>query len=134
MIICDKRGNDILNAGETRIAFAVNTEGMNALGFSGMISHQYWPELANIGNCKLGTVMTKRCPNGITFYALVCYSWKFGWFNTSKIIQECFDAIEGDEPIASIAFGTKVDERLSGAQFQLVKKGMQLSKKEIILY
>ena len=65
MIIYDKRGNDILNAGETRIAFAVNTEGMNALGFSGMISHQYWPELANIGDCKLGTVMTKRCPPDI---------------------------------------------------------------------
>ena len=78
--------------------------------------------------------MAKRCPIGISFYAFVCYSWKFGWVNTSKIIQECFDAIEGDEPIASIAFGTKFDERLFGAQFQLVKKGMQLSKKEIILY
>ena len=74
MIIKNKQGNDILKGGETRIAFAVNTEGCNDSGFAGRISRSYWPELAYIGECELGTVLTKTSDDGITFYALVCHS------------------------------------------------------------
>lgn len=133
MIIKNRRGNDILKMGETRIAFAVNTEGCNDSGFAGMISSRYWPELANIGECELGTVLTKT-KEGITFYALVCHSLKKGWTNQTMTIKKCFDSIEGNEPIASISIGTGFVGMLSGANFDQIKKGMQLSKKKIILY
>ena len=51
MIIEKLQGRDILKSGEKRIAFAVNTEGINDSGFAGMISRKYWPELAYIGKC-----------------------------------------------------------------------------------
>lgn len=134
MIIKNKQGNDILKGGETRIAFAVNTEGYNDAGFAGMISSKYWPELANCGKCELGTVLTKSV-DGITLYALVCHSLeKGGWHNQTETIRKCFDAIETDEPIASISIGTGMIGMLSGADFGQIKKGMELSKKKIILY
>lgn len=134
MIIKNKQGNDILKGGETRIAFAVNTEGCNDSGFAGMISSRYWPELAYIGECKLGTVLTKTSDNGITFYALVCHSLKEGWNNQTETIKKCFDSIEGDQPIASISIGTGFVGVLSGADFGQIKEGMELSKKKIVLY
>lgn len=134
MIINNKQGNDILKGGETRIAFAVNTEGCNDAGFAGLISRKYWPELADIGECKLGTVLTKTTADGITLYALVCHSLENGWHNQTETIQKCFDSIECDEPIASISIGTGLIGVLSGANFAQIKKGMELSKKKIILY
>lgn len=134
MIIKNKQGNDILKGGETRIAFAVNTEGCNDSGFAGMISRSYWPELAYIGECKLGTVLTKTSDDGITFYALVCHSLEEGWKNQTEIIKKCFDSIECDEPIASISIGTGLVGMLSGADFGQIKDSMELSEKEIILY
>lgn len=133
MIIKNKQGNDILNGGETRIAFAVNTEGINDAGFAGLVSRKYWPELANIGKCKLGTVLTKTT-DGITFYALVCHSLKDGWNNQTEVIKKCFDSIETDESIASISIGTGFVGAFSGADFSQIKEGMELSNKKIILY
>lgn len=133
MIIKNRQGNDILNGGETRIAFAVNTEGINDAGFAGLVSRRYWPELANIGKCKLGTVLTKTT-DGITFYALVCHSLEDGWNNQTEIIKKCFDSIETDESIASISIGTGFVGVLSGADFGQIKEGMELSNKQIILY
>ena len=134
MIIAHRQGMDILRGGEKRIAFAVNTEGINDAGFAGAISRKYWPELAHIGECELGTVLTKTTAEGVTLYALVCHSLNNGWQNQTETIQKCFDAIEGDEPIASIAIGTGFIGIVSGANFVQIKKGMELSKKKIILY
>ena len=133
MIISNKQGNDILEGGERHIAFAVNTEGANDAGFAGMISRKYWPELANIGVCELGTVLTKEV-EGVHFYALVCHSLKNGWKDQKEVIRRCFDAIETDEPIASISIGTGLIGILSGADFSQIKEGMESSSKEIILY
>lgn len=133
MIIKIRKGNNILTSGESRIAFAVNTEGTNDSGFAGTISNKYWPELAHIGNCELGTVLTHNA-NGIIFYALVCHSLTNGWIDQTETIRKCFDAIKTDEPIASISIGTGLIGRLSGADFIQIEKGMQLSKKKIILY
>lgn len=134
MIIARKQGNDILKGGETRIAFAVNTEGHNDAGFSGLVSRLYWPELANAGEHALGSVLKKETNLGITFYALVCHSLKEGWKNQEEIICKCFDSIDGDEPIASISIGTGFIGTMSGADFSKIKAGMQRSKKQIILY
>ncbi|MBQ6860857.1 MAG: hypothetical protein IJO08_04350 [Clostridia bacterium] len=133
MIIETKRGNNILAGNETRIAFAVNTEGINDSGFAGKIAYAYWPELANIGPCKLGTVLSKEC-DGVTFYALVCHSLKDGWKNQSEIIRQCFDKIECDAPVASISIGTGLIGILSGANFAEIQAGMEASKAKIILY
>ena len=133
MIIASKGGQDILAGGETRIAFAVNTEGYNDAGFAGVISRKYWPQLANAGKCELGTVLKKEC-NGVTFFALVCHSLEGGWKDQTETIRKCFDQIEGDEPVASISIGTGLIGILSGANFAEIKAGMEASKAKIILY
>lgn len=132
MIIKTTSG-DILKSNETRIAFAVNTEGVNDSGFAGMISQRFWPELAYIGETQLGTVLTKEV-DGVEFFALCCHSLENGWNNQKEVITKCFDAIPGDKPVASIAIGTGLVGVLSGANFALIKAGMEASKKEIILY
>lgn len=133
MIISCKQGNNILANGEKRIAFAVNTEGINDTGFAGVVARKFWPELINIGPHKLGTVLTKEC-NGVTFYALVCHSLKEGWNNQTQIITECFDNINTTEPVASISIGTGLIGILSGADFSQIKQGMENSKTKVILY
>jgi len=133
MIIEKLQGRDILKSGEKRIAFAVNTEGINDSGFAGMISRKYWPELAYIGKCELGTVLTKDSDD-ITFYALVCNSLRNGWQNQTEVIKKCFDSINTLGSIASISIGTGEVGILSGANFDEIKKGMELSEKKIILY
>lgn len=130
MIIKTKNG-DILKGNEKRIAFAVNTYGVNDEGFAGMISSRFWPELAYIGETKLGTVLSKKVDD-IEFFALCCHSKR--WRSQKKIIKKCFDAIPGDEPVASVSIGTGSIGVDSGAKFRLILKGMKASKKEIILY
>lgn len=133
MIIENKQGNDILNGNERRIAFAVNSEGVNDSGFAGMISRKFWPELAFIGKTELGTVLTKRVAD-VEYFALCCHSLKNGWGDQQRVIKECFDAIPGDEPVASISIGTGFVGVFSGANFSLIKAGMEDSQKKIILY
>ena len=132
MIIKNKKKNDILK-GESKIAFAVNTEGWNVTGFAEKISKKYWPELANMEKCELGTVLTKNI-NNKTFYALVCYSLENGWDNQTEIIRKCFDSIETNEPIASAYIGKDFLSKLSGSNLKQIKEGLELSKKKIILY
>lgn len=134
MIIANKQGQDIMGGGDKRIAFAVNTEGYNDAGFAGMISERFWPELACIGACKLGTVLSKTTDSGLMLYALVCHSLRNGWMDQTNTIKKCFDSIEGDEPIASISIGTGLIGILSGADFKQIRRGMELSNKKIILY
>ena len=85
MIIKTKKG-DILKGNEKRIAFAVNTEGANDAGFAGIISYLFWPELAYIGETKLGTVLTKKVDD-IELFALCCHSLKNGWNDQEEVIK-----------------------------------------------
>lgn len=132
MIIMTKEG-DILKGHEKRIAFAVNTEGLNETGFSGVICNNFWPELSELGETKIGTVLTKKI-NGIEFFALCCLSLKQGWFNQQEIIKQCFDDIPGSEPVATVSIGAGIIGMLSGADHQSIHSGMEESEKEIILY
>lgn len=133
MIIENKQGNDILNGKEKRIAFAVNSEGVNDSGFAGMISRRFWSELAFIGETELGSVLAKKVGD-VEYFALCCHSLKNGWNDQRNLIKRCFDAIPGDEPVASISIGTGLIGILSGAQFSLIKAGMEDANKKIILY
>ena len=98
-----------------------------------MVSDKFWPELADIGETKLGTVLTKKVSD-VEFFALCCHSLKDGWKNQREVIKQCFDAIPGDEPVASISIGTGLIGVLSGAHFPSIRAGMEDSEKEIILY
>lgn len=133
MVIETRHGQDILKSGMTHICFAVNSEGINNTGFAGHISRHFWPELANVGKCELGTSMT-ICHDGVFYHALVCMSTHDGWRNACTVVRKCFDSLETDDPVATIAIGTSIPSVLSGAQFADIFEGMDDSKKQIILF
>lgn len=118
------------------IAFAVNTEGYNDAGFAGSVASLGWKELANMGEQKLGSVISKKIGDK-TYHALVCHSLKNGWGkNQDEVIKQCFDNIDIDdnEKIASIAIGTGFVGMLTGANPREIVCGMCDSKKNIVLY
>ena len=133
MIIEVRQGQNILESDMKHICFGVNTEGTNDAGFAGFISKHYWKELADIGECELGTCLTHE-NNGIFYHALVCHSLKEGWNNSAAIIKQCFDAVPTDEEIATISIGTGLIGVLSGADFSEIRNGMEKSSKRIILF
>lgn len=127
--------DDIFKSKEKHIAFAVNAEGINDSGFAGQVSRQYWKELANCGEHKIGTVISKTIGDK-TFHALVCHYLQGNWGeNQAEIIRECFNNIPANgEPIASIAIGTGFVGRISGADFRQIVCGMHDSEQRIILH
>ena len=135
MIIERRNGKDIFSGNHKHIVFAVNSEGINDAGFAGKIARMFWPELAHIGECRLGTCLTKE-NNGVYYHALVCHSLQNGWGDSREIIKSCFDAIETDDEdeVASIAIGSGIIGILSGANFDEIVSGMEASSKKIILY
>lgn len=127
--------DNIFNSEAKHIAFAVNAEGYNDSGFAGQVSRKYWNELANCGEHEIGTVLSKTIGDK-TFHALVCHSLHGDWGeNQAEIIKECFDKIPADgDPIASIAIGTGLIGKLSGANFRQIVCGMHDSIQQIMLY
>lgn len=131
MIINNRIGGNVLN--ERCVAFAVNVEGLNTEGFARKIARKYWPELVNIGKCKIGTVLTKEM-KGITFYGLVCYSIEKGWIEQSNTICECLNSIKTNEPIAVVDIGKEPLEIRRGANLSEIQSGIEKSERKIILY
>lgn len=129
--ICD----DIFKTEAKHIAFAINSEGFNDMGFAGVVADNYWPELMICGEHKIGTVLSKTVGNK-TFHALVCHSLNKGWGdNQAEVIRDCFDNIPvNDEAIATIAIGTGFVGLISGADFREIVYGMHASSKDIMLY
>lgn len=127
--------DNIFNSEAKHIAFAVNAEGYNDSGFAGQVSRKYWNELANCGEHEIGTVLSKTIEDK-TFHALVCHSLHGDWGeNQAEIIKECFDKIPADgDPIATIAIGTGLIGKLSGANFRQIVCGMHDSTQQIMLY
>lgn len=127
--------DNIFNSEAKHIAFAVNAEGYNDSGFAGQVSRKYWNELANCGEHEIGTVLSKTIGDK-TFHALVCHSLHGVWGeNQAEIIKECFDKIPADgDPIATIAIGTGLIGKLSGANFRQIVCGMHDSTQQIMLY
>ena len=129
MIINSKRKNDILKGRENlHIAFIANTEGMNTAGLAKEIAAKYWPEIVNIGVCKMGTVIEKEV-EGIHFYGLVCYSNERGFVDGDENICKCLDMISTDEPISLEISGV-----ISGNNFFEVRNGIEKSQKKIVIY
>lgn len=133
MILRRKHGSIICGT-EKRIAFAINSEGNNDFVPScTAIAREFWPELLLMSNIKIGTVLSKEV-DGITYFALCCYSLERGWENQQEIIKKCFDSIPGSDPIASVDIGSGWLEKSSGANIYQIRAGMQASTAEIILY
>ncbi len=133
MIIDMKKGQNILKSGAKHICFAINAEGRNTSGFAALIDKEHWPGLSNIGEHKLGTCITHE-DNGVYYHALVCHSLEHGWQNMREVIKQCFDAIETDEEVATIAIGTGVNGLLYRANFYDIFAGMMDSKAKITLF
>ena len=133
MILRKKHGN-IISGTEKRIAFAINSEGNNYfIPSCKAISREFWPELLLMSNIKIGTVLSKEI-DGITYFALCCYSLERGWENQQEIIKKCFDSIPGSEPIVSVDIGNSWLEKSCGANIYQIRAWMISSKAEIILY
>ena len=127
--------DNIFNTDIKHIAFAINKEGYNDMGFAGDVAGKYWNELANCGAQEMETVLSKNV-NDKTFHAIVCYSLSDGWGdNQSEVIKKCFDNIDcNGEEIATIAIGTGLIGMLGGANFRQIICGMHDSKQKIVLY
>ena len=126
---------NIFNSDARHIAFGVNTEGYNDVGFSGQVTSKYWPELSDCDEHEIGEVLSKEIGDKV-FHALVCHSLENGWGeDQAKVIKECFDKIPSDgEIIASVAIGTGLVGVVSGSNFRQIVCGMHDSNQEIILH
>ena len=133
MIIETIENQDVLSTKLHDIAFAVNANGFNEDGFAGKVS-KFWPELNNL-TFQIGSSLSKKIGNK-TFHALVCHSLdENGWGkDQAEIIKKCFDSINSENPIATVAIGTELMDRSSGANFQQIVYGMEMSNKKITLY
>jgi hypothetical protein len=129
-------GQDVFSCSYQHIAFAVNTQGFNDAGFAGVVSDQYWPELANTGPKQLGQVMSRKVGDK-TFHALVCHSLdQNGWDETPKIVTQCLDSIDipDDEIIAVVSIGGGPIGRAMGADPDAIRSGMEASQKTVVVY
>lgn len=135
MIVDQVRG-DIFEAPQKYIAFAVNAEGYNDAGFAAQVSARIWPKLADTGGNQLGEVLKHRSGNK-TYYALVCHTLDLdGWKETPRIALECLDKIDvpNNEEIAVVLMGSGPVGKLQGANVDAIFKGMELSKKKLVVY
>jgi len=128
--------SDVLKTEAKHIAFAINKEGYNGIGLSGKVLNTYWSELAAYGENEIGTVFSKKVGDK-TFHAVVCYSLEEGWEEDQvSLIKRCFDKInvpDGEE-ISTVAIGTGLIGVRTGADFQQILKGLNLSNKNIVLH
>jgi hypothetical protein len=135
MIVNATRG-DAFKTPHKHIAFAVNTDGSNDVGFAGAVSSRYWPGLINTGQKKLGETMSKNC-KGKTFHALVCYELSGdGWNKTAETVTKCLDSLDlpDDETIAIVLIGAGMIGQLGGADVFAILGGMARSKKRVAVY
>lgn len=136
-MIADQVKGDIFTAKQKHIAFAVNMEGLNDSGFAGKVAEKFWPELANIGENKLGKVLVRKVGEK-TYYALVCHSLikQNGWKKTPRIVRESLDKLRvpKNEEIAVVLMGSGPVGRLGGANVGAIVDAMSASKKKVVVF
>lgn len=135
MISREVQGN-VFTSGCRNVAFGVNTEGHNHLGFAGMIAARYWPSLAHTGKQTLGTVLTHHGMR-YTFHAMVCHSATPGGFaRTPTLVTVCLDAIQvpDDEEIACVMVGGGPVGKAAGADVVSILAGIRRSRKRVAVY
>lgn len=135
MIIDTVRG-DIIASAHKHIAFAVNAEGDNDAGFSGLVLSHFWPELASTGGNKLGDVISKRCGDR-TFHALVCYDfYATGWTRTPELVQACLDRLDipDTQTIGIVLVGSGMVGQMGGADVYSILGGIARSNKRVVIH
>lgn len=131
MIVKTTQG-DILKSAKC-IAFPINVEGIVESEFQEQIVKRFWRELMGVRH-ELGDVLTKTI-DGITFYALACYSKIDGWgANQASVIEFCFNQISSSNPVASLPIGKDLVHYFNGADMKQSFLGMADSSQEIELY
>ena len=126
--------DNIYNTEAKHIAFAINTEWFNDLGFAEKVSED-WNDLKNCKKNRIGTVISRKI-NGNIFHALVCHSLNEGWGdNQAYNIKECFDNIPANgEQVATITIGAGDISKRDGADFAKIICGMHDSEQKVIFY
>jgi len=127
---------DIFQSAHRHIVFAVNAEGANDAGFAGLVSSRYWPELASIGSCELGSVLTKSVDDR-TFHACVVHDFgQTGWSRAPELVEQCLNKLDvpDAEEIGIVAMGVGMIGMMSGANPQAIMEGMNRSNKKVVVY
>lgn len=122
---------------EKHIAFGINKEGINCSFFAEVVSNEYWPELFDLGQQEIGSVVSKEIEGKFTLHALVCYSYNDGWAkDQGTIIKTCLDSIElkNDDSIACHSIGDTTQDVIKGAKQSLLLEGIRTSSKKIRIY
>ncbi len=135
-MIVDVIRGDVFRTPHSHIAFAVNIQGVNTLGFAGMVSSRFWPELFDTGSRELGEILSHRTKTK-TFHALVCHSLgKNGWIQTPEIIEQCLNSIEvpNDEVIAIVLIGGGMMGQKQDADVFANLSGIARSQKKCVVY
>ena len=135
-MIIGRVAGDVFRAPQKHIAFAVNEEGENFVGFAGQVASMIWPELEETGGNDLGEVL-EYVSGSKTYYALVCHTQELGgWDNTPEIVRECLDNIDipNNEEIAVVLMGSGEIGIKEGADVEAILQGMEQSKKHLVVY
>lgn len=135
MPILETIQGDVLHSG-LPIVFAINTEGANDAGFAGLVSHRFWPDLAQIGPCDIGSVVAKEAV-GHRFYGVVCHtlhdgSWKLD--TITRALDQIADQLGVDNPVAVIWMGHGLVGRLTGVDPEATKAAIHSSRLPTHLY
>jgi hypothetical protein len=131
MPIVDKIKGNVLETDCLHICFAINIQGDNSRGFSGIIAREYWPDIEKTKKMMLGETIGWKC-GSITFHGLVCYSLDqvHGWDETPDAVTKCLNSlsIPDDEVIAIVRIGE------GGGREEDIEGGIARSNKNVVIY
>lgn len=139
MIVKMEQGDIFKKRSGNHIFFAVNKEGFNDAGFAGLVSRNYWPELANTGGNELGDCLyfhyhkDENDLTGIHFHACVCHSLKDGWKAAPAYINEALKKLP-DELISCVLMGNGFIGKMQGANVDAIKSTLQLSNHKVEVF
>ena len=135
-MIVDRVKGDVFESAHAHIVFAVNAEGVNDSGFAGVVAQKVWPELAYIGACQLGSLLSLR-RDDMTYHALVCHSLaRNGWCDAPALIANALDALDipEGETIAIVAIGAGPVGQAMGADTKAIREAIDRSTKHVTVY
>lgn len=132
-MIKDVRIGNILSCSQKHIAFAINTEGLNKSKIAKQVMEIGFHEINDRTFYPMESIITKKIDHK-TYYGLVCYSTRTGFYNQTQIIKNCLNKIQTEEDIAIVEIGDDNFEKSLGANKIELKMGMQHSNKNLVLY
>lgn len=135
MIVDFVRG-DIFESDCRHVAFGINVEGINDVGFAGSLAYRSWRELLDTGRQELGSVIQESI-DGKTFYAIACHSHEQGgWSQTPETVEEALNGIQilNDEVIGVVLMGSGPTGAQEGADVYAILGGIARSNKRVTVF